>query len=86
MRQGKFKERVLRIVARIPRGSVLSYQEVAKRAGNPYAARAVGTIMAANENADIPCHRVIRSDGMPGGYRRGTKKKIEMLRKENALY
>ncbi len=84
--QGKFKERVLRIVERIPRGSVLSYQEVAKRAGNSRAARAVGNIMAANESSDIPCHRVIRSDGTHGGYRRGTKKKIEMLRKENALY
>lgn len=55
----------------IPAGKTLSYKEVARRAGNPKAARAVANLMAANYNLDIPCHRVIRSDGSLGGYNRG---------------
>ena len=77
-----FKERVLKVVARIPRGSTLSYREVARRAGSPRAYRAVGNILNKNFNPRVPCHRVIRSDGKGGGYRGGTKKKIEILKKE----
>ncbi|MEX0933112.1 MAG: MGMT family protein [Candidatus Paceibacterota bacterium] len=55
----------------IPSGSVLTYKEVAEKAGTPRAARAVGTIMSKNTNPTIPCHRVIRSDGRLGGYNRG---------------
>lgn len=80
-----FKERVLIVVAHIPRGQVRTYKDVARRAGNPRAARAVGTIMKGNYNPKIPCHRVIRSDGTPGDYNRGRKKKIELLKKEGAL-
>ena len=74
------------IVAKIPRGKTMTYAEVARRAGNAPAARAVGTIMRANYDSKIPCHRVVRSDGNVGGYNRGgenTKKKI--LKKEGAL-
>jgi O-6-methylguanine DNA methyltransferase len=77
-----FKERVLKVVAGIPRGKTLSYREVARRAGSPLAYRAVGNIMNKNYNPKVPCHRVIRSNGEVGGYRGGTKKKIEILRKE----
>ena len=77
-----FKEKVLRVVAEIPRGKTLSYKEVARRAGNSRAARAVGNIMNKNYDPKIPCHRVIRSDGKGGGYRGGAKKKIQILKKE----
>jgi O-6-methylguanine DNA methyltransferase len=78
-----FKEKVLDIVRAIPKGEVLTYGEVAKRAGTPGAARAVGTIMAANDDLTVPCHRVIRSDGKIGEYNglRGPSKE-ELLRKE----
>jgi len=59
------------IVAKIPKGSVMTYKEVAIAAGNPKAARAVANIMASNYDLEVPCHRVIRSDGGLGGYNRG---------------
>lgn len=46
----------------------MTYGEVAYAAGRPGAARAVGTIMAKNDDKSVPCHRVIRSDGKIGGY------------------
>ena len=78
-----FSTKVLNIVKAIPRGKVLTYLDVARRAGNPKAGRAVGSIMAKNKNRSIPCHRVIRSDGVIGSYNglRG-KSKIAILRKE----
>lgn len=81
----KFKERVLRVVAGIPKGKTLTYKEVARRAHNPRAARAVGNIMNKNYDPKVPCHRVVRSDGKVGGYREGTKKKIAILRREGAI-
>lgn len=80
-----FRTRVLSIVTKIPRGETLTYKQVAIAAGNPGAARAVGAIMKTNFNPDIPCHRVIRSDGKTGGYNRGADKKIERLRQEGAI-
>ena len=80
-----FTQKVYAVVARIPRGSVMTYGEVARRAGRPGAARAVGNIMHHNpDTAKVPCHRVVRSDGTPGGYARGTRRKIALLRREGA--
>lgn len=80
-----FRKRVLDIVKKIPKGKTLSYREVAKRAGNPKAARAVGVILRANFDPKIPCHRVIKSDGSLGGYNRGIIKKKTLLKKEKTL-
>ncbi len=77
-----FRKKVLGVVSRIPRGKILSYKEVARRAGRPRAYRAVGNILNKNHNPKIPCHRVIRSDGKAGGYNRGVKNKILLLKKE----
>lgn len=78
-----FTEKVYDITRNIPKGSTLTYKEVAQKAGNFKAVRAVGTILSKNFNPEIPCHRVIRSDGGMGGYNRGgVKKKIEILAKE----
>lgn len=66
-----FKADVQAIVAQIPLGTVMTYKEVANKAGNPNASRAVANVMAANYDPNIPCHRVIRSDGTLGGYNRG---------------
>lgn len=80
-----FRDQVLAIVAKIPHGETLTYKQVATAAGNPGAARAVGAIMKTNYNPDIPCHRVIRSDGTTGGYNRGADQKIQRLRQEGAI-
>lgn len=80
-----FRDRVLDVVAKIPRGNTMTYKGVAIAAGNVKAFRAVGAIMKTNFNPEIPCHRVIRSDGKAGGYNRGEAKKIERLKEEGAI-
>lgn len=75
----EFKDKVKEVVAKIPKGKVMTYKEVAVAAGNPAAARAVANIMAKNYDPHVPCHRVIRTDGSLGGYNRGgieVKKRI----------
>lgn len=71
MKNQTFRDRVSAVVAKIPKGEVRTYGEVARAAGYPGAARAVGTIMSQNHNPNVPCHRVIRSDGKMGGYNAG---------------
>lgn len=78
-----FKANVFEIVKKIPAGKVLTYKEVAELAGSPRAFRAVGNILNTNYNPEIPCHRVIRSDGKTGGYNRGANQKIKILLSEN---
>ena len=81
-----FRDKVLDIVKKIPKGKSVTYKEVAAKAGNPKAARAVGAIMRTNYDKSIPCHRVVRSDGSLGSYNRGgTLKKQALLRSEGAL-
>lgn len=80
-----FKEKVFAVVAKIPRGKVLSYKEVAKLAGRPYAFRAVGNILSKNKDSKIPCHRVIRSDGKIGGYNGNLGEKRKLLFEEGYL-
>ena len=77
-----FGEKVYEIVRKIPSGKTLSYAEVARRAGSPKAARAVGNILHGNHDPKVPCHRVIRSDGKPGGYNRGARRKVAILQSE----
>ncbi len=80
-----FKEKVYQAVKKIPKGKVLTYKEVAILAGKPKAYRAVGNILNKNYNPDIPCHRVVRSDGKIGGYNRGTDKKELILVQEGVV-
>lgn len=80
-----FTEKVYSIVKKIPKGKVLTYKEVAKMAGNPKASRAVGNILHKNFDPSIPCHRVIRSDGVIGGYNRGGERKIDILKREGYI-
>ncbi len=81
-----FRDKVLAIVKRIPKGGSMTYKEVATKAGNLKAARAVGAIMRTNYNPDIPCHRVVRSDGSLGNYNRGGERtKRALLKNEGAL-
>jgi O-6-methylguanine DNA methyltransferase len=80
-----FTEKVFAVVSKIPKGKTLTYKEVALRAGSPRAFRAVGNILNKNYHPSIPCHRVVRSDGSPGGYNRGTSEKLRRLKREGAL-
>lgn len=83
MRKGTFGERVRAAVRRIPKGETRSYGEVARAAGYPGAARAVGTVMKNNYDPTVPCHRVIRANGALGSYNRGgTQKKRQLLKSE----
>jgi O-6-methylguanine DNA methyltransferase len=67
-RPPEFAVRVLSVVRRIPPGHVATYGDVARLAGRPRAARAVGNIMRNCHRADVPCHRVIAAAGRLGGY------------------
>jgi AraC family transcriptional regulator of adaptative response/methylated-DNA-[protein]-cysteine methyltransferase len=69
----------------IPRGTTLSYSEVASRIGKPSAVRAVARACATNPLAlVVPCHRVIREDGSLGGYRWGLERKKALLEQESS--
>ena len=77
-----FTAKVYAVVSAIPKGQVLTYKQVAARAGRHKAFRAVGNILNKNFDPKIPCHRVVRSDGRAGGYNRGNKAKILRLKAE----
>lgn len=80
-----FQSKVYEETKKIPKGSVLTYKELAKKIGSPKACRAVGNALNKNRNPRVPCHRVIRSDGGVGGYAKGTHTKKALLKKEGAL-
>ncbi len=77
-----FAQTIYRIVAQIPDGETRTYQQVAAAAHRPLAFRAVGNILNKNTDPSVPCHRVIRSDGQPGGFAFGAKKKFALLHDE----
>lgn len=81
-----FRKAVYQVVSRIPAGRVMTYGAVAAKAGNPRAVRAVGTALAENCYQDVPCHRVVRSDGAIGEYAfGGSKAKRHRLETEGVL-
>ncbi len=85
VRGTSFQVRVWEALLKIPFGSVNSYQHVATLAGYPKAVRAVGTAIAHNPVAYlIPCHRVIRREGIIGNYRWGPCRKATMIGWERA--
>jgi methylated-DNA-[protein]-cysteine S-methyltransferase len=84
--QADFNRRVLRELARVPYGEVVTYGELAARAARPRAARAVGTVMNRNPLPIVlPCHRVIGANGKLVGYGGGLERKEALLRLEGAL-
>jgi len=81
-----FMRDVFDVVRKIPKGQMMTYAAVAKKAGYPGASRAVGTALSKNYDPKIPCHRVIGSDGKIGQYNRGgPDAKRRILKKEGAL-
>ncbi|HEX5569074.1 MAG TPA: methylated-DNA--[protein]-cysteine S-methyltransferase [Streptomyces sp.] len=82
-----FNERVLRTLAgSVPYGSVVGYQSLADRVGEPGAARAVGVAMGSNPLPVVePCHRVVESGGGIGGFGGGLETKRALLALEGVL-
>jgi methylated-DNA-[protein]-cysteine S-methyltransferase len=81
-----FTRKVLRATARIPYGNVITYKDVARRAGNERASRAAGNALGANPiPIVVPCHRVVHSSGGLGGYTGGLERKKVLLSIEGAL-
>ena len=81
----KFQVKVWKYLKKIPPGSLKTYSQVAKGIGKPLAVRAVASAIGKNPySPQIPCHRVIRSDGTIGGYsgKGGIKTKKFLLKKE----
>ncbi len=79
---GPFARRVLQVVSRIPAGSVATYGDVARLAGRPRAARAVGRILSAAARPGLPYHRVVAAGGVLGGFGRAPALKAALLRAE----
>lgn len=78
-----FQWRVWQALTRIPAGETRSYGDIARAIGEPFSARAVGRACGANKLALIvPCHRVVRADGTPGGWRWGAVRKQTLLERE----
>lgn len=83
VRATAFQWRVWNALRAIPVGQTRSYAQVARAVGAPRGARAVAQACAANPVAlVVPCHRVVRGDGDPGGYRWGAGRKMLLLDQE----
>ena len=80
-------EDVYDLLRKIPAGKVSTYGDLAKALGNPSASREIGRILGENPNPiEVPCHRVVMSDGKVGGYAYGTTRKRELLEKEGVSF
>jgi AraC family transcriptional regulator, regulatory protein of adaptative response / methylated-DNA-[protein]-cysteine methyltransferase len=78
-----FQHRVWNSLREIPWGNSRTYSDIARQIGSPAAIRAVARACAANPLAiAIPCHRIIRADGTPSGYKWGLEKKVALLQME----
>jgi methylated-DNA-[protein]-cysteine S-methyltransferase len=83
-----FQKKVLTLLTRIPKGRVTTYGEIARALGDVHLSRAVGNAVRDNPFApEVPCHRVIRSNGEVGGFGgeltgENIKQKIRLLKEE----
>ena len=79
----EFQKKVYALCKKVPKGKVTTYKELGKaigKRGQVY--RAVGVALKKNCGRKVSCHRVVTSDGCIGGFNRGVKAKIKLLRKE----
>ena len=84
----KFQISVWKEIKKIPRGQTKTYKDIAVALKKPKSSRAVANACGKNPLLiEIPCHRVIRSDGKLGGYsgKGGMKQKRKLLKEEGAL-
>jgi methylated-DNA-[protein]-cysteine S-methyltransferase len=81
-----FQQSVWKVLESIPFGKTTSYKQIAEKINKPNAVRAVGTAVGRNPICIIvPCHRVLTSDGLLGGYVAGLERKESLLSLENTL-
>jgi len=85
MRMTPFARRVLSALRRIPPGRVATYGDLARAAGRPGAARAVGTIMRTAGVPGLPYHRIIAAGGKLGGYGSAPGMKASLLAAEGLV-
>ena len=76
-----FSQKCYALLKKVPKGKVVTYKIIAN-ALNTKAYRAVGNAMNKNPYKDVPCHRVIKSNGEIGGFAKGIKNKIKLLKRE----
>ena len=82
-----FQSTILRMEASVPRGRVIAYGQLARRAQAPGGARAAGRALAANPfPLIIPCHRAVQADGALGGFQGGATMKRELLEIEGVRF
>lgn len=83
MKEKSFTEKCYSLLRKVPKGKVVTYKEIA-RALKTKAYRAVGNAMNRNPYApEVPCHRVVKSNGEVGGFAFGKKNKVVLLKKES---
>lgn len=80
-----FQKKVYDAVRKIPRGRVATYKAIAHIIRKPNSARAVGNALNKNHFKDVPCHRVILSNQRVGGFMRGAREKILLLKNEGVI-
>jgi methylated-DNA-[protein]-cysteine S-methyltransferase len=81
-----FSQEAWKAMKKVRAGAVISYSELAKRAGSPNAVRAAGSACAKNAIVlVVPCHRIVKTGGALGNYAYGLGKKEWLLRHEGAL-
>lgn len=76
-----FNDKVYNLCKKIPKGKVSTYKLLSKKL-NSKAYRAVGNALNKNKSKQVPCHRIIKSNGFVGGFAKGNKNKIKILKKE----
>lgn len=82
----EFRQKIWQALRSVPGGDVITYQQLANRAGKPAAVRAVGTTMAINAVAPfVPCHRVVKTGGEIGNYAYGSEMKVDILIREGVI-
>lgn len=81
-----FSQAAWKVMKKVKAGNVISYGELAERAGSPNAVRAAGSACAKNAIVlVVPCHRIVKTGGALGNYAYGLDKKEWLLRHEGAL-
>ena len=83
-----FQKMVWKELSKIPLGETRTYSEIAELIGRPKSFRAVTNACASNPYPlEIPCHRVVRSDGSPGGYSAegGEREKVRLIMMEKSM-
>ena len=82
----KFQSECYEALKKVPKGKVITYAGLARMVGRPKAHRAVGSAMNKNPYApQVPCHRVVKSNGDLGGFATDIKVKIKRLQKEGVV-